>query len=170
MNILKFKAVSSVVAIAMSVSLCSSTLPVNALPEENRSVISSKLYDIMSNTDDDSLEKIPDGRRWHLNFTPTGQSEQTYSIYADYNNKPFRVSIAWEGEVINDENKLTDYDLYIYKGDKLVASSTGTRNNEVIVIPAETVAQYSAGYYTAKIVRFGSANTTSDCVGLAWEQ
>lgn len=110
------------------------------------------------------------GRRWHFDFTPSGVTEQTYQIYADYNNKDFRVSIAWESEIISNQNELTDYDLYIYKGDTLVTASTGTRNNEVIVIPAATVAQYGAGYYTAKIKRFGSANTTSDRVGLAWEQ
>lgn len=110
------------------------------------------------------------GRRWHFDFTPSGATEQTYQIYADYNNKDFRVSIAWESEIISNQNELTDYDLYIYKGSTLVTSSTGIRNNEVIVIPAATVAQYGAGYYTAKIKRFGSANTNSDRVGLAWEQ
>lgn len=110
------------------------------------------------------------GRRWHFNFTPGGASEQVYQIYADYNNKDFRISIAWESEIINNQNELTDYDLYIYKGDSFVASRTGVRNNEVLVIPAATVAQYTAGYYTLKVVRYGSANTTSDCVGIAWEQ
>lgn len=110
------------------------------------------------------------GRRWHFDFTPSGVTEQTYQIYADYNNKDFRVSIAWESEIIGNQNQLTDYDLYIYKGNTLVKSSTGIRNNEVIIIPAATVAQYGAGYYTAKIKRYGSANTNSDRVGLAWEQ
>ena len=110
------------------------------------------------------------GRRWHFDFTPSSASSQTHSIYADYTSKAFRISIAWEGEIVNNTNKLTDYDLYIYKGNTLVASSTGVRNNEVIIIPASKIAQYGAGYYTAKIVRYGTAKTSSDRVGLAWEQ
>lgn len=90
------------------------------------------------------------GRRWHFDFTPSSASSQTHSIYADYTSKAFRISIAWEGEIVNNTNKVTDYDLYIYKGNTLVASSTGVRNNEVIIIPASKIAQYGAGYYTAK--------------------
>ena len=57
-------------------------------------------------------------------ITPSSASSQTHSIYADYTSKAFRISIAWEGEIVNNTNKLTDYDLYIYKGNTLVASST----------------------------------------------
>ena len=111
------------------------------------------------------------GRRWHFDFTPSGVSEQTYQIYADYNYKDFRVAIAWESEIISNDNKTTNYKLQIFKGSSLVGESNlNLSNSEIVIIPASTVALYGAGYYTAKIVRVGTQPTTSDRVGLAWEQ
>ncbi len=111
------------------------------------------------------------GRRWHFDFTPSGVSEQTYQIYADYNYKDFRVAIAWESEVISNTNQTTNYKLQIFKGTSFVGESNlNLSNSEIVIIPASTVALYGAGYYTAKIVRVGTQPTTSDRVGLAWEQ
>lgn len=120
---------------------------------------------------DYSYRVARNGRRWHFDFTPSGVSEQTYQIYADYNYKDFRVAIAWESEIISNVNKTTNYKLQIYKGSSFVAESNlDLSNSEIVIIPASTVAQYGAGYYTAKIVRVGTQMTTSDRVGLAWEQ
>ncbi len=110
------------------------------------------------------------GRRTYMDFTPDGEDTQTHLIYADYSNKDFRICIAWEAEIVDNSNKLTDYDLYIYKDDTLIESSKGLRNNEIVIIPASTMETYGAGYYTAKIVRYGTAKTSSDRIGLVWEQ
>ena len=110
------------------------------------------------------------GRRTHFNFSSSSASSQSYSIYADYSTKDFRVAIAWESESSSTNTSLTDYDLYIYKDGNYVASSSGVENYEVVVIPASVIAEFGAGYYTATVERFGSANTSSDMVGIVWEQ
>lgn len=112
------------------------------------------------------------GRRTHKIFFATAESSQTHEVYADYTNKPFRVAIAWDSQINNaQQNVWTDYDLYIYKNGTLVAySANAPRNTEVAVVPVSVLQQYGAGYYTAKIVRSGTAQTDSDQVGLAWEQ
>lgn len=112
------------------------------------------------------------GRRTHKIFFANAESSQTHEVYADYTNKPFRVAIAWESQINNaQQNVWTDYDLYIYKNGNLVAySANAPRNNEVAVVPVSILQQYGAGYYTAKIMRYGTAQTDSDQVGLAWEQ
>ena len=86
------------------------------------------------------------GRRTHFNFSSSSASSQSYSIYADYSTKDFRVAIAWESESSSTNTSLTDYDLYIYKNGEYVASSSGLENYEVLIIPASVIAEFGAGY------------------------
>ena len=72
---------------------------------------------------------------------------------------------------MNSGTSLTDYDLYIYKGDTYIAASANSQNNyEIIELSTTQLNTYGAGYYRIEIRRSGSMNTSSDRVGIAWEQ
>lgn len=111
------------------------------------------------------------GRRNHYDFSSGGATSAYFDVYADNTTSPFRVAISWQAETINSNTVITDYDLYLYKGNTLVASSASSRNNyEIVEISPSQLSSYGAGYYRAEIRRYGSMKTNSDRVGIAWEQ
>lgn len=110
------------------------------------------------------------GRRYHFDFTASSSNSMYYNITADDATSPFRVAISWMAETKNSSTSLTDYDLYLYKGDTLVAQSTNSYNNyEIVEVSVNQLNTLGTGTYKVEVRRYGSMKTTSDRVGLAWE-
>lgn len=118
------------------------------------------------------------GRRTHFDATSSSTSF-TYDVYCDYTAIPFRVACAWEALSTDNDTRISDYDMKIYKNGTLVATSNSyayssnnpKANYEIIELSTATLAKYGAGYYQVQISRSGTFQGTGTVrIGLAWEQ